>query len=115
MTKIIVMSPEELEELMKSTVRTVLTEFKPGSQSRPEDRLFMNCDEASNYLGISKPTLYGWVHDRKIPSMKVGKRLAFEKSIIDEWILNTRRKTIDEIETEAQNHLNLLRRRGTGR
>lgn len=115
MTNIVLVSSEELERLIQTTIRNVLTDFETDNHIRPADKLFMNCDEASQYLGIQKPTLYGWVHDRKIPFMKVGKRLMFEKSIIDEWILNTRRKTFDEIEMEAQNHLRLPRRRRIGR
>jgi predicted DNA-binding transcriptional regulator AlpA len=34
----------------------------------------------------ARPTVYGWVNNRKIPYEKHGKCLYFRKSIIDEWL-----------------------------
>lgn len=56
-----------------------------------KDRL-MTMDELQNYLPEhpAKPTVYGWVNDRKIPFEKFGRRLWFKKSSIDEWLENGR-------------------------
>jgi excisionase family DNA binding protein len=38
-------------------------------------------------LGIKESTLYTWVHHKKIPYIKLGKRcLRFKESLILEWI-----------------------------
>ncbi len=50
-------------------------------------------------------TVYSWVHARKIPHQKFGKRLAFLKSEIDIWLRDHKRQTISEIEKEADNHI----------
>ena len=38
------------------------------------------------YLGVKEPTIYGWVHQRKIPFTKVGSLLRFPKKKIDAWL-----------------------------
>lgn len=42
--------------------------------------------EASEYLGISKLTLYGWVSARKVGFVKVGRLVRFKQEHLDKWI-----------------------------
>jgi excisionase family DNA binding protein len=42
--------------------------------------------EASEYLGISKLTLYGWVSARKLGFIKVGRLVKFKQEHLDRWI-----------------------------
>ena len=42
--------------------------------------------EASEYLGVSKLTLYGWVSARKVSFIKVGRLVKFKKEHLDKWI-----------------------------
>lgn len=42
-----------------------------------ESRL-LTVQDAARYLAISKSTLYGWVWQRRIPFVKVGRALRFE-------------------------------------
>ena len=42
--------------------------------------------EASEYLGISKLTLYGWVSARKLGFVKVGRLVKFKQEHLDKWI-----------------------------
>ena len=42
--------------------------------------------EASEYLGISKLTLYGWVSARKLGFIKVGRLVKFKQQDLDKWI-----------------------------
>ena len=42
--------------------------------------------EASEYLGISKLTLYGWVSARKLGFVKVGRLVKFKQDHLDKWI-----------------------------
>ncbi len=51
-----------------------------------KEKQFMNVDEAANYLGVKKQTLYQWKFERKIPFIKVGSLLKFRKSSLDEWL-----------------------------
>lgn len=64
---------------------------------------WMTIDDLATYLP-DKPsvqTVYTWVGQKLIPYNKVGKRLYFLKSDIDDWLKNGRRKTAAEIAIEA--------------
>ncbi len=52
-----------------------------------EPRL-IDINELSEYLGMSKHTLYTWVSQRRIPFHKVGRLTKFDPAEIDEWIDN---------------------------
>jgi excisionase family DNA binding protein len=43
-------------------------------------------NEAAEYLGITKGTLYVWVCQRKVPCVKVGRLTKFDINDIDAWI-----------------------------
>jgi excisionase family DNA binding protein len=42
--------------------------------------------EASEYLGVSKLTLYGWVSARKVSFIKVGRLVKFKQEHLAKWI-----------------------------
>jgi len=46
----------------------------------------MDIRAASEYLGVSRDTLYKYVYEEKIPSFKLGNRLKFKKTILDRWM-----------------------------
>jgi len=46
----------------------------------------LTIDEASEYLGISKLTLYGWVSARKLGFVKVGRLVKFKQQDLEKWI-----------------------------
>ncbi len=41
---------------------------------------------AAKVLGIKTITVYKWVHERKIPFLKVGGALRFRPSALEEWL-----------------------------
>ncbi len=43
-------------------------------------------DEVAEFLGISKDTIYKMVNQRRIPFVKVGRLLRFERDALDAWI-----------------------------
>ncbi|WP_342776543.1 excisionase family DNA-binding protein [Nitrospira lenta] len=43
-------------------------------------------NEAAEYLGVSKLTLYGWVSARKLTFIKVGRLVKFKQDQLDKWI-----------------------------
>lgn len=47
---------------------------------------FLTINEASHYTGVSVPTLYKWVSQRKIPHIKMGRLVKFDPAKIEEWI-----------------------------
>lgn len=50
------------------------------------DKNWLTLDEAANYLGVGKTTLYTKVRSGRIPGKKTGKKWAFEKSELDAWL-----------------------------
>lgn len=46
----------------------------------------LDISEMSDKLRVSKSTVYGWVHRKEIPYIKVGKHLRFDyKEVIDHF------------------------------
>jgi excisionase family DNA binding protein len=50
----------------------------------------LTIEELSNYLRISKSTLYKLVREGRIPCQKVGRHWRFRKQAIDVWLQETR-------------------------
>lgn len=46
----------------------------------------MDINEVSAYLKVSKRTVYKWVSQRMIPSIKIGRLLRFRKEDIETWL-----------------------------
>ncbi|MGO8786737.1 MAG: helix-turn-helix domain-containing protein [Terriglobia bacterium] len=51
-----------------------------------ETREVMDIREASDYLGVSRETLYKYVYEERIPAFKLGNRWKFKKTILDRWM-----------------------------
>lgn len=46
----------------------------------------MNINEAAEYLGFAVHTLYGWTSQKRIPHVKIGGRVRFDKRKLDQWL-----------------------------
>ena len=81
---------------------------------QPETDRWFDINELCNYHPAkpAKSTIYTWVREKRIPYHKRGKKLAFLKSEIDEYIKSGRVKTFSEIEQEAEDFLVNKKRRG---
>jgi len=56
-----------------------------------EMKVAFNLKEASQYIGVSTPTLLNIVRSGEIPSKKVGKRRwLISKAVLDNWISGTK-------------------------
>ena len=51
-----------------------------------ETREVMDIREASQYLGVSRVTLYKYVYEERIPAFKLGNRWKFKKTVLDRWM-----------------------------
>jgi len=49
-------------------------------------RRLINIQELSEYIGLSKNTIYCWVSQRRIPFVKLGRLTKFDLEKIEEWI-----------------------------
>ena len=70
------------------------------------DKDALTLDEVALFTGLSKSYIYKLTSSNKIPFYKRnGKNLYFSKKEIEEWLLQNRVKTKDEIDVEAANYL----------
>ena len=58
------------------------------------NHLTLNAGELSKSIGLSKDTIYTLVSQRRIPHVKVGRRVLFPVKGIEKWLED---KTIDAV------------------
>lgn len=88
-------SDEELLSKIKQVVTEVLQNSSFGKKSEETNTIF-TIDQASSFLGLSKPTIYYYTSKNLIPFMKRGKRIYFSKLDLHSWLQAGRQKTISE-------------------
>ena len=59
-----------------------------GTNMKPR---LLSVQEAATYLGVQKSTIYSWAWRRKIPSVKMGRRLLFDREDLDRLIEERKR------------------------
>ena len=97
------LSVQEIRNILREEVRTAMKDFvNAGSNKNPE---FLSIQELSEIINLAVPSIYGLVHRKQIPYIKRGKKLIFEKTKIEEWLKNGRRKTKEEIDLEVEEQL----------
>lgn len=72
----------------------------------PQKRIPIDIEEACRIIGKAKPTVYALVRKRLIPCYKSGKKLYFFEDELLEWISKGKKKTLQEIESEAEAEYN---------
>ena len=72
----------------------------------PQKRIPIDIEEACRIIGKAKPTVYALVRKRMIPCYKNGKKLYFFEEELLEWITKGKKKTLLEIESEAEAEYN---------
>lgn len=95
MNNIIVTTPEELEHLIQSSIRKVLSEKTSPPPIPPPEKPF-SIKEAAQYLGLAEQTLYGYTSNGTIPFIKKSRRVMFIKSDLDSWMQEGRKLTVNE-------------------
>jgi excisionase family DNA binding protein len=56
-----------------------------GARESCNDAL-LNVQQAAQLLAVSVPTLYGWVWQRRIPFVKIGRALRFDRKDLAEFV-----------------------------
>ena len=98
---ILQLDSDQLANMIKSSVRSVLAEQSLDSQLTQER--FLTLKEAALLLNRSPQTLYGFTSNRAIPFYKNGKKLYFKKSELEKWLSDGRRKTVNELGSDFDN------------
>ena len=60
----------------------------PVTATRPTQ--LVNVNEAAQFLAVSPSTLYGWVWQRRIPFVKVGRAVRFDMADLEHFISQNR-------------------------
>jgi len=86
--------PEQVKGFLSSldSARIVSEKGIVSGQIKKEKQL-LDTKEASEFLGISKNTLYEWILQRKIPHIKVGRLVKFRREDLEAWL---KRRTQEE-------------------
>jgi excisionase family DNA binding protein len=98
------LSVQEVRQMLREEVRTVLKEYQP-LQKEDDSYDLMTIEEVADFINMAVPSVYGLVHRKKIPHIKRGKRLIFEKIQIIEWLKSGRQKTLQEIQADADQYI----------
>lgn len=89
---------------------TNLRAKEPEQNSTPEPGLF-TIGQAAEYLCLAKSSVYKMTAERTIPHFKLSKRVYFKPKDLEEWVLKSKIKTVQEIEAEAEGYLRKKYRR----
>lgn len=103
---LITLREDELEQLIIRCVRQAINGVLLELQPKNRDKIG-GMDLAREVTGLSKATIYGLTSRREIPHRKLGKRLYFEESELVDWINSFRRKTVTELDQEAEQYLQI--------
>ena len=101
-------NPFEIIDARLSNIENLLLDLKHSSKEhQPEIDQLLTIKQASELIKLTVPTLYGYVSRNEIPFSKRpnSKRLWFSKKELTEWLLEGHRKTISEINIEANTYL----------
>jgi excisionase family DNA binding protein len=60
----------------------------PSTTTRPTE--LVNVNEAAQFLAVSPSTLYGWVWQRRIPFVKVGRAVRFDMADLERFVAQNR-------------------------
>lgn len=90
------------------TIEALVSNMSDKRSSTTYGNEWMNIRELCDYLPThpARQTVYEWVKGRVIPFHKTSKKLTFNKTEIDEWLHGGYRKTMSEIEREADDFVN---------
>lgn len=62
------------------------------ARKNEDDRKWLSVNQAADYLGFSKETIYRRLHDGSIPSHRIGKLHRFDRDELDKWVKKKNKK-----------------------
>ena len=71
-------------------------------QMVPDPAQVMTINELSDYLKVSKSTLYKLAQEGSVPGQKVGKHWRFHKGAIDDWLRQHPERTESKPKTQQR-------------
>lgn len=103
-------NPFELMNARLSRIEQMLEILiETGNDSTKSDQdLVGNINDCSGWIKKSKSSIYKMTSQRKIPHLKCGKRLLFNKDEISEWLKTGSKMTTSDFQEEIDRNLNDL-------
>lgn len=101
-------NPFEILEARLSNIENLLLDLKHNSKEpilQREAEELLTVKQAAELLKLSVPTIYAYVQRQEIPVSKRGKRLYFSKQELLDWVKEGRKKTVSEIEEQANSRI----------
>jgi len=83
-------SKQELSDIIKKAVSESISSHLPD-QKQSKYSEYLTITEASEYLHLALPTLYGFTSKNEIPFIKKGKKLYFKKVDLDNWLITKKK------------------------
>jgi len=80
MQSLIILTSEQLEELIKKTVNAELTKFL--EQLQGAEHQLMTASEVAKLYGLSRVTIYQMKKDGRLPFVYVGSRVRFPRETV---------------------------------
>ena len=71
--------------------------------------MWLTIHEVSDYIKISKETIYKMVKQSKLPATKIGNQWRFNKSLVDDWLLSSANFKQSDLQpnSDLENHGNI--------
>jgi len=91
----------EIQEKVNSIERLLA---KNNNEPKTDNDL-LTVGECAKYLQLAKPTIYNLISRGELPVMKRSKRCYFSKAELYNYLRAGRKKTVSEIEDEADDQL----------
>jgi len=76
----------QFKNVLLSIGPAIVSEKGIVSEQISKEKQLLNTEEASEFLGISRHTLYEWVIQKKIPYVKVGRLTKFRLKDLEVWL-----------------------------
>jgi excisionase family DNA binding protein len=99
-----------LKTVLREIVLEILTETEGRNKSKSD---ILSAGEAAVFLKIKMATLYEKTCEKKIPHFKKGNKLYFYRAELEQWLMEGKVKTVDDIRSEAISYTMNKRRRAT--
>lgn len=81
--ELIVISKEDLEELVQTSVHKVLTAFFSEKEEKARSKEFITVKEAAGLLGVAELTVRNYITQGSLKAERIGRRIRIRKIDID--------------------------------
>ncbi len=111
----LIVTPDQLRQILRQELEEFHKSNPPQALPHEAGKTIFNLQQFCEYTGLSKQTAYKLTAKALVPHAKRGKRVFFEKSQVDAWLLQNRIGGTSEIGQKANEYLTDHRRRRAGK